>query len=128
MVMSVHHKPLGGERIGNVIVSADVLTHAMYQHDDARARLVIMRGPAKAGELPAVVRTAGERAGVHYRGLAVAPARPRSTLSKNCCDRSCTEALPPHSAYPHIASTRSWSYSGRPMISNTVSLADSMAA
>jgi hypothetical protein len=41
MVMSVHHKPLGGQGIGNVIVSADVLTHAMDQHDGARARLVI---------------------------------------------------------------------------------------
>ena len=128
MVMSVHHKPLGGQRIGNMIVSAHVLTHAMDQHDDARARLVILRGPAIAGELPTVFRTAREHVGVHHRGLAVAPARHRSTLSKNCCDRSCTEALPPHSAYPHIASTRSWSYSGRPTISNTVSLADSMAA
>src|SRR6202008_833020 len=63
MVVSVHNKPLVGERIGNVIVSADVLTHAMYQHDDARARLVILRGPAIPDELRVVGGTAGERAG-----------------------------------------------------------------
>src|ERR1700758_140885 len=67
MVVSVHNKPLVGERIGNVIVSADVLTHAMYQQDDARGRLVVLRVPAIAGELPAVGRTAAERMGSHHR-------------------------------------------------------------
>src|SRR5258708_38194219 len=91
-----------------MVVSAEVLAHAMDKQDDAGFCLAIGRGPAIGGELPAVRGLVGEAVGSHHRapsmGVAVAPFRPRSVLSKNCCDRSITPALPPHSAWPHIAS------------------------
>ena len=36
MVMSIDFKTLGGQRAGNVVVSAEVLAHAMDKYDDAR--------------------------------------------------------------------------------------------
>jgi hypothetical protein len=89
MVVSVYDVSLGGELVGNVVVSADMLAHAVDQHDDARICSVILRGPAIAGEVPAVGGTIGGLGGFHHRipdqrALAVVPARPRSTLSKNC--------------------------------------------
>ena len=57
MVVSVHHKSLGGERSGKMIVSADMFAHAVDQHNGARAGLAVLSGPAIAGELPAVGRT-----------------------------------------------------------------------
>jgi hypothetical protein len=54
MVMSIDFKTLGGERAGNVVISAEVLAHAMDKHDDARARLAHVSSPAIADKLPAV--------------------------------------------------------------------------
>src|ERR1700747_3299956 len=66
--MSVNHKPLRSERVGNMVVSAQVLAHAVDEHDDAGARLAVTSGPPITGELPAVGRTVGEGGGVHHRG------------------------------------------------------------
>ena len=68
VVMSVNRKPPRSERLGDMVVSAQVLAHAMNKHDDARTRLAPISSPATADKLPAVRGTVGERVGVHHRG------------------------------------------------------------
>ena len=63
VVMSVHHKTLGGECVGDMVVSAEVLAHPVHQHDDARGRLVLVSRPAIAGEPRAIGGSVGERVG-----------------------------------------------------------------
>ena len=54
MIMAIDGKTLGGQRSGYVVVSAEVLAHAMNKHDDARTRLAPISSPAIADKLPAV--------------------------------------------------------------------------
>jgi hypothetical protein len=61
MVMSIDCKTLGGQRAGYVVISAEMLAHAMDKYDDARARLTPIRGPAIAGKLLAVGGSIAER-------------------------------------------------------------------
>jgi hypothetical protein len=67
MVMSVHRKTLGGERVCDVVVSAEVLAHAMNKHDDAHGHLAPVSGPAIADEVPTVGGTVAKRVGLHHR-------------------------------------------------------------
>src|ERR1700730_16206385 len=65
--MSVNRKPLRSERLGDMVVSAEVLGHAVDEHDDAGTRLAPISSPAIADKLPAVRGTVAERVGVHHR-------------------------------------------------------------
>jgi hypothetical protein len=65
--MSIDFKTLGGERAGNVVISAEVLAHAMDKYDDARARLAPVSSPAIADKLPAVGGTVAKRVWLHHR-------------------------------------------------------------
>ena len=67
MVMSIDFKTVGGERAGNVVISAEVLAHAMDEYDDALARLAPVSSPAIADKLPAVGGTIAKRVWLHHR-------------------------------------------------------------
>ena len=43
VVMAVHRETRRGQRLGNVVVSAQVLTHAVDEHDDACDGLAVVR-------------------------------------------------------------------------------------
>jgi hypothetical protein len=54
MVVSIDGKTPGGQRAGYVVVSAEVLAHAMDKYDDTGARLAPFSTPAIADKLVAV--------------------------------------------------------------------------
>ena len=67
MVMAIDFKSLGGERAGYVVVSAEMLAHAMDKYDDASARLAPVSRPAIADKLPAVGGTVAKPVWLHHR-------------------------------------------------------------
>ncbi|HXY64130.1 MAG TPA: hypothetical protein VEI45_07230 [Mycobacterium sp.] len=67
MVMSIDFKTLGGQRAGYVVVSAEVLAHAVDKYDDARARATPVSSPAITDKLPAVGATVAKRGRLHHR-------------------------------------------------------------
>ena len=67
MVMAVYGKPVGGQGTGHVVVSAEVLAHAMDKYNDSDACLTPVRSPAITDKLPAVSGTKAECVWLHHR-------------------------------------------------------------
>lgn len=61
VVVPVHHITVSCQRVGDVVVSAQVLAHAVHEHDDTGGRLSVIGCPAKTGEPPAVCGLVAER-------------------------------------------------------------------
>ena len=78
VVMSVHRKTMGGECVGDMVVSAEVLAHPVHQHDNARDRLTVLSGPAIAGEPRAIGGSIGERVG-HLHSKNIKMVRPKQS-------------------------------------------------
>jgi hypothetical protein len=93
MVVSVHRKALGGKRVGNMVVPAEVLTHAMDEHDNARTRLAVVSGPAIAGELRAVRGTVREPLGSGH-STNIKMVRPKQSSLPRAAIGACTANQP----------------------------------
>src|SRR5262245_61698815 len=76
-----------------MVVSAEVLAHAVDEHDDARDGLALVRGPAIARELRAVRGTVGERLGGHHE-VAIRIIRRTLKWSDRKCQASITGRRP----------------------------------
>ena len=72
MIMAIDGKTLGGQRSGYVVISAEVLAHAMDEHNDSGAPLTPVSRPAITDKLSAVGGTVAKRVWLHHR---VPPAR-----------------------------------------------------
>jgi hypothetical protein len=67
MIMAIDGKTLGGQRSGYVVISAEVLAHAMDEHNDSGAPLAPVSRPAITDKLSAVGGTVAKRVWLHHR-------------------------------------------------------------